>query len=46
MQTLGAAAPSIAAVIVIKFFYGKIVLNRVFQKYLDWRQSPMFFQVI
>jgi hypothetical protein len=42
MQTLGAAAPSISAVIVIKFFYGKIALNRVFQKYLDWRQPPVY----
>lgn len=42
MQTLGAAAPSIAAVITIKYFYGKAVLNKIFQKYLDWRQPPVY----
>jgi hypothetical protein len=38
VQTLGAAAPSIAAIFTIRTRYGKEALEKVFKKYTEWKQ--------
>ena len=37
MQSLGAAAPSLTAIFLIRRFYGKETLNCVFQRYKMWK---------
>jgi membrane protease YdiL (CAAX protease family) len=45
IQTLGAAAPSIAAIFTIRTRYGKETLENVFKKYFEWKQPLVFILV-
>lgn len=45
IQTLGAAAPSIAAIFTIRTRYGKETLEKVFKKYTEWKQPLVYLLV-
>jgi len=45
LTTIGAAFPSIVAIILIRKFYGKKVLQDVFSRYKKWRVSPLWYLV-
>ncbi len=43
LQTLGAAVPSFVAILLIKRFYGKEILGRVFKRYTLWKLGKKWY---